>query len=35
MKPRKTLSGKVFLSKKKKSRRPTKGVKKYRGQGRK
>jgi len=35
MKVSKTLSGKVFVSKKKKSRRPPKGAKPYRGQGRK
>ena len=34
MKPKKPLSGKVFIAKVKKSKRPPKGVKKYRGQGR-
>lgn len=34
MKISKALAGKVFISKKKKSKRPPKGVKPYRGQGR-
>lgn len=34
MKITKALSGKVFVSKKKKSKRPTKTGKQYRGQGR-
>jgi hypothetical protein len=34
MKISKALAGKTFISKKKKSRRPPKGVKPYRGQGR-
>jgi len=35
MKISKALAGKQFISKKKKSRRPFKGAKPYRGQGRK
>jgi hypothetical protein len=35
MKPKKPLNGKLFLSKVKKSKRPLKGSKPYRGQGRK
>jgi hypothetical protein len=35
MKISKALAGKQFISKKKKSRRPPKGAKPYRGQGRK
>jgi hypothetical protein len=31
----KSLAGKVFIGKKKKSKRPPKGAKPYRGQGRK